>query len=524
LVRPKSPAGAFHKGDTMIFRRICGIAALLTALGVLGIGAGSASAQTGNPFGCTAGTATAMLGSTNLLPGATTANAPDTPCATDTATLSAVPLNVGGALSLGTIGPVNAATNLSTASVAGSTVYTGATSTSTVNALNLTLAGTTIGVTTPSTATVSYRCVNNQLQPSFSSSLTAIMIDGNTVPVADITQDLPAALQGIVQITPNLHTSTATSDSETLLHIELLGAAPGGAVTIDAGTATVSVTQSEGCAGTSSGSGSGSAGGSGSSGGNGAGGNGAGNGAGGSGAGGCPAGSTAVSGGNLCEIAAGSEGNAQAIKFDAGQISGGTVYSLAYARKHYKSLCLDGAGPNYAVVGNRHNNAITVSKTRQRVLGLGGSDKLTVKSGSKTCVDGAAGNDTLKAAKTAVRVYGGPGNDKITVGNGSDVVYGAGGQDVIKAGNGKDSLNGGAGNDTITAGNGADRLYGNAGADKLTAGTGRDYLFGAAGNDTLRARGNVAFVNGGKGHNVAYVKRSMASFARKHGCKTVRAL
>ena len=63
----------------MIFRRICGIAALLTALGVLGIGAGSASAQTGNPFGCTAGTATAMLGSTNLLPGATTANAPDTP-------------------------------------------------------------------------------------------------------------------------------------------------------------------------------------------------------------------------------------------------------------------------------------------------------------------------------------------------------------------------------------------------------------------------------------------------------------
>src|ERR1700727_795749 len=98
LVGPKSPAGAFHKGDTMIFRRICGIAALLTALGVLGIGAGSASAQTGNPFGCTAGTATAMLGSTNLLPGATTANAPDTPCATDTATLSAVPLNVGGAL------------------------------------------------------------------------------------------------------------------------------------------------------------------------------------------------------------------------------------------------------------------------------------------------------------------------------------------------------------------------------------------------------------------------------------------
>ena len=37
-------------------------------------------------------------------------------------------------------------------------------------------------------------------------------------------------------------------------------------------------------------------------------------------------------------------------------------------------------------------------------------------------------------------------------------------------------------------------------------------------------RGNVAFVNGGKGHNVAYVKRAVARFARHHGCKTVRVL
>jgi Ca2+-binding RTX toxin-like protein len=518
-VRPKIAARGIHKGDAM-FRRIFGIAGLFGVLGVLGIGAGSASAQTGNPFGCTAGTANAMLGSTDLLPGATVANAPDTPCATDTATLSAVPLDVAGGLNLGTIGPAHATTTLSTATVAGSTVYTGATSTSTVDALNLNLAGNTIGVTTPSTATVSYQCVNDLLQPSYSSSLTAITINGNTVPVADITQDLPAALQGIVQITPNLHTSTATSDSETLLHIQVLGAAPGGAVTIDAGTATASVTQSEGCAGTSSGSGSGSGGGSGSGSGGGNGGNG-GNGGGGSGAGGCPAGSTAVSGGNLCEIAAGSEGNSSAITFNSGDISGGTVYSLAYAKKHFKSLCLDGAGPNYAVIGTKANNTITVSGTRQRVLGLGGKDKITVKSGAKTCVDGGSGNDTIKAGKAAVKVYGGAGNDKITAGNGTDVVYGDGGQDVIKAGNGKDSLNGGAGNDTITAGNGADHLYGNAGADKLTAGTGRDYLFGAAGNDIMRARGAVAFVNGGKGHNVAYVQQPMASFARKHGTKTV---
>jgi Ca2+-binding RTX toxin-like protein len=498
-----------------MLKRIFGTAAVLCALGV--VGAGSASAQTTNPFGCTAGTATASLGTTNLLPGATVANAANTPCATDTATLGATPL-VAGALNVGTIGPLDATTNLSTATVSGATVDTGATSTSTVDALNLNLLGNTIGVTTPSTATVSYQCVDNQLQPRVSSSLTAIMINGNSVPIADITQDLPAALQGIVTIKPNVHTSTATSDTEELLHIQLLGLAPGGAVTIDAGTATASTTQSMPCAGTSNTGGNGNG-----SNGNGNGGNGNGNGNGnGSGSNGCPAGSTPASGGNLCQIAAGTEGNSSAITFKAGDVSGGTVYSLAYAKKHFKSPCLNGTGPNYVLVGNNAKNKITVSGTRQRVLGLGGRDTITVKSGNNTCADAGSGNDTVKAGRAPVRVYGGAGNDKITGGNGKDIVYGGGGQDVIKAGNGKDSLNGGAGNDTIAGGNGADHLYGNAGADKLSAGTGRDYLFGAAGNDTLTARGKMAYVNGGKGRNVAYVTGgAMATFARKHGSKTV---
>jgi Ca2+-binding RTX toxin-like protein len=499
-----------------MFKRIFGIAGLLCALGVIGVGAGSATAQTTNPFGCTAGTATASLGTTNLLPGATMANATNSPCATDTASLGAVPLSVAGALNLGTIGPAQATTTLSTATASGSTVYTGATSTSTVDALNLSLLGNTIGVATPSTATVGYQCVNNQLQPSFSSSLTAITINGNSVPIADITQDLPAALQGIVQITPNIHTSTTTSDTEELLHIQVLGLIGGGAMTIDAGSATVSTTQSTPCAGTSN-----TGGGNGGSGGNGGNGGSGGNAGGGNGSNGCPVGSAPASGGKLCDIAAGSEGNARAITFNSGDISGGTVYSLAYAKNHYKSVCLNGAGPNYAVIGSNANNTIGLSGTRERVLGLGGKDAINVKSGNHTCVDGGSGNDMVKTGKAPVRVYGGAGNDKITAGSGNDVVYGDGGQDVIKAGNGKDSLNGGAGNDTITAGNGADHLYGNAGADKLTAGTGRDCLFGAAGNDTLTARGRLAYVHGGKGRNVAYVKQPMASFARKHGTKTV---
>ena len=37
----------------------------------------------------------------------------------------------------------------------------------------------------------------------------------------------------------------------------------------------------------------------------------------------------------------------------------------------------------------------------------------------------------------------------------------------------------------------------------------------------MRARGNHAYVNGGNGHNVDYVKRPSAHFARNHGTKTV---
>ena len=44
------------------------------------------------------------------------------------------------------------------------------------------------------------------------------------------------------------------------------------------------------------------------------------------------------------------------------------------------------------------------------------------------------------------------------------------------------------------------------------------------GNDSLTARGKLAFVNGGSGHNVAFVRASNMKFARSHGCRKVHAL
>ena len=237
----------------MMCKRFFGIAAVLSALAVLAVVAGSASAQTGNPFGCTATTASGNLLGTNLLPGTTVASVADTPCADDTRTLSATPVSIAG-LNVGTVGPVQATTKLSSGAASGKNMYTRAASTSTVSALQLSLLGSTIGVDDALDGDGQLPMLNNKLQKSFSSSLKVITINGTTVPIANIGSELPTALQGVLQITPNEHTSTATSDTETLLHIELLGLAPGGGVlTLNVGTATASASGSTACAGTSGG-------------------------------------------------------------------------------------------------------------------------------------------------------------------------------------------------------------------------------------------------------------------------------
>ncbi|MFZ0385501.1 MAG: hypothetical protein WAL22_07555, partial [Solirubrobacteraceae bacterium] len=213
------------------------------------------------------------------MPGTTVANPANTPCATDAATLNATPISALGLVNA-TLGPISAKTNLTTSQVNGATVYTDATATSDVDVATINVGagglgsllglggilggvlpssltnGLTIGITTPSEAKVDYACVNNALQPTYSSTLTAITINGITVPVSTLGQTLSSLpggigtlLNGVISINVNQHTSTANSDTETLLQVQLLGAL-GGGLTIDVGTATASATQSSPCAGT----------------------------------------------------------------------------------------------------------------------------------------------------------------------------------------------------------------------------------------------------------------------------------
>lgn len=132
--------------------------------------------------------------------------------------------------------------------------------------------------------------------------------------------------------------------------------------------------------------------------------------------------------------------------------SGGTVVALVDARKLYNSICLKGAGPQYAIVGTKGKDRITGTNKQDRILGLAGSDQLSGGRGND-CLDGGTGGDNLS---------GSLGNDKI---------YGLSGKDHLNGGPGTDYLSGGSGNDTINAAYGADRVFGGSGNDFINVAT-----------------------------------------------------
>ena len=490
----------------MFSRRTWGFVAPFAGLLATLAFTGSASAAT-NQFSCSASAAhVTALGAVNLEPAV--ANAANDPCANDsvqTAGISLPPLLVTGAASAVT----------TSTGVNGSAVGQVAN----VNLLGIqaTVAKSTAAATCTAAGT-----------PTVSSDSTVVGLTIGGTPITFSGQQVPllGGLGGVATVNLDQTIPTATGVTQRAVDITILGGLDNG-VHIVLGEASAGAdgnpcTMGPGGpnppggptgpggppGGTSPG---GPGGGPGGNGGNGF-------------SSACPSGTTLVSGANLCEILAGTERNSSNIVVSgpySGEISGGTVISQTLAQRLYHSLCLNGAGPKYAVIGNNANNNITVAKVRERVLGLGANDRITVRSGGSTCVDGGTNNDTVKAGNSPVRVYGGDGNDRITMGNGRDIAYGGSGNDVVKAGRGNDSLNGGNGNDTMSAGNGRDRLYGNAGADKLTAGSGTSYEFGAGGNDRLTAKGKTAYVNGGGGRNTAYVLKANMKFARSHGCHTV---
>ncbi len=493
------PAG---EADHMVRPKL-GAAAMLAIAGVLAV-SGTASAQTGNPFSCSASTADVTSGASTLL-APTAANPALTPCASDTAALGTVTLPGGVASAVGTVGPVDAQTTLSTEQLSGSTVDTEARATATVQAATIASGGDTISIG-PSTATVDDRCVDNAQQLTASSTLNAITINGVTTALSGQPQTFSTG-DGVLTISVNQKATSGDTTTETLLEVSVIG---GGAKAI-IGTATAGGARGA-CAGTAGatggGGGAGSGGGSGSGGGTG------------TASGLCPSGAAPRSGG--CVIV----GTGISVPTASShEVVGASVMSLSAARHKFGRhvSCLNGAGPKFVVVGTRRADRITVRAKRMRVLGLGGDDHITVVGGNRTCVNGGAGNDTIVNRKrNDVTVFGANGRDRITLGNGPAYVLGGKGSDRVVAGSGKVDIQGNAGNDYIKVGNGAARLNGGNGNDVLIAGTGKVHLNGGRGRNRLTARGRIAYVQANRrGGSAAYVRRRNARYARRHGISKV---
>ena len=131
----------------------------------------------------------------------------------------------------------------------------------------------------------------------------------------------------------------------------------------------------------------------------------------------CPSGSTYNPVDQFCEIT-GPGGQIIIVSRPFQGPQGGSVLSVSAARKRFRSACLSGGGPQYAVVGTNHNDRILGTRRGERILGLAGNDRIAGQ-GGPDCIDGGSGNDRIYAGNGNVRAYGGTGTDYISAANGN---------------------------------------------------------------------------------------------------------
>jgi hypothetical protein len=184
----------------------------------------------------------------------------------------------------------------------------------------------------------------------------------------------------------------------------------------------------------------------------------------------CPNGSTLDATSGLCVIRVAGGGVQGARVINVGRPfdgpAGGTVMSLTEARKRYRSPCLSGAGPKFAVIGTNKADRITGTNHADRILLLGGNDRGDGGRGAD-CIDGGTGRDVLSGAQDKDRVYGMAGNDSLNGGSSTDTLSGGAGNDTINAAFGADRVTGGPGRDAINVATAGPRA-------RVSCGTGRD--------------------------------------------------
>lgn len=465
----------------------------------------ASSAAAATPFGCRASVARVALGGSTLLE-PIVANKATAPCATTSDGLNAAKVpNVNSVLALG--GPA-AAYTFSTSSLPASAgpVAPGAAALATVDGVTIPTSQGGIVIAGPVQAEASYKCVAGGVVGAATSSLDVLYLNGTKITLTP-NQNETLQLGGGSYVSVNERIQTADSITERVLDVHLAGLAD-----VVVGEAKVTRPDSDPCAGS-----------------------------------GttpppvlnpCPQGSTLDPAAGVCEIIL-PGGTVIIIGRPFTGPTGGKVVPLSVARRLFKSACLYGPGPLYAVVGTSGNDRIVGTSRAERILGLAGNDRIAGQGGND-CIDGGAGNDRVYGGNGDERVYGGTGddrlsvqngssfvdggagNDRIFLGNGNDRVFGGSGNDRISVGRGNDRVDGGAGNDAISTGDGNSVVYGGSGNDTIYVGNGKDHIYGQSGNDRLYGPGESDFIDCGSGSDLAYANPFAIGYAARHGCERVR--
>jgi hypothetical protein len=438
-----------------------GLGSLLSAVPAV-----AATTTSTTPFGCRASVSRITANNSTLLE-PVVANQQTTPCATASKGVTSIDLTQNDSGNLNG-GPAGAFTN-SAFSPTGATAP-GASALAEVSALVIPTSSGDVDVANSAQATASYACINGTLTPSATTTLNAITINGSTTSIPPGTEET-YQLGGGSYVVVNEKIQTATSLIERLVDIH-----DSAGIDIVSGEAEVTVTSSDPCAGTNTEPPPNTN--------------------------ACPDGSTLNAAAMVCEIVLpGGEVIVVGPPFKGP--SGGKVVPVSVARTKYKSPCLNGPGPKYALLAFKAHGRVTGTPRSDRILAFGNAESIAGYAGAD-CIDGRGVGQTISDGNGKDRIFGGPGKTRIRFGNGASRVEGRNGSDWI------------------TAGNGNDWIWGGTRASRIDAGIGHDHVFGGPKADRIWVAGAHSFVSCGAGKkNLAFLRFRTIKYAQKHGCERI---
>jgi Ca2+-binding RTX toxin-like protein len=444
------------------------------------------TATTASLFGCQATVAPVELLGIGVPLGQANPNASGAPCADGTATVGSTNLTLG-TTNLGSVGPAGAYTFVTGAP--GSATAPAVASVADVSAINLNLGSAgTLQVVGPVESVASYSCQNNAVTSFAQSTLDVINVNGTNETLPKPGEQATYALPGsgnYVVVNEQIATGTTLTENVLDIHLGSLN------TSVVVGQAEVSQSVSNPCANTAGGSVS----------------------------------TTITNSTRYVQSQECQSGTLLDTKTDDcvlladGQViyvsqagkspTGGTVISVADAKKKYHSACLSGSGPKWVLI---------ISKAHAHAVGTPGPDRI-IGTRVDNWASGLSGNDCID-------LQGGGTSQHLNDANGNDRGYVLKGTERIIEGNGNDLINAERSGGWLTIGNGRDKIYGGSGRSRIDLGRGVKHLKTGRGYSRVYYVGSTAQISCGSKKDLLYLRVAPRRYALAHGCpiKTTHSL